>query len=146
MATKRILLIDDEPVIRQVIQVAFKAITPWQVWVAESCPIGMAIAEVEQPDAILLDVMLPEMDGITAFHQMQSNPAIQSIPIILLTAKAQARERERFAQLPIAGVITKPFKVESISVLAKFTAGHRRMFLNFGQSGPCGRNHSVAIS
>lgn len=114
MATKCILLIDDEPGIRQVIQVAFKVITPWTVLVAESCQTGIALAEAEQPDAILLDVMMPEMDGVTAFQHMQANPAIQSIPVILLTAKAQAKERERFAQLPIAGVITKPFKAPDL--------------------------------
>lgn len=114
MTTKRILLIDDEPGIRQVIPMAFKVITSWTVLVAESCQTGIALAEVEQPDAILLDVMMPEMDGITAFQQMQANPAIQSIPVILLTAKAQARERERFSQLSIAGIITKPFKAPDL--------------------------------
>lgn len=114
MSTKRILLIDDEPGIRQVIQMAFKVITPWTVLVADSCPTGIALAESEQPDAILLDVMLPGIDGIAAFHQMQMNPAIQTIPVILLTAKAQSNERERFAKLPIAGVITKPFKAPDL--------------------------------
>jgi len=114
MATKRILLIDDEPGIRQVVQVTFKVATSWETLVADSCAVGMAIAEVEQPDAILLDVMMPEMDGITAFQKMQENPAICKIPTILLTAKAQASERERFAQLPIAGVITKPFKAQDL--------------------------------
>jgi CheY-like chemotaxis protein len=114
MATKRILLIDDEPGIRQVIQVAFKVITSWETLMAESCQAGIALAEAEQPDAILLDVMLPEMDGITAFYQMQASPTLQSIPVILLTAKAQASERERFSQLPIAGIITKPFKAADL--------------------------------
>lgn len=110
MVTKRILLIDDEPGIRQVIQVTFKVITSWETLLADSCSKGMALAEAEQPDVILLDVMMPEMDGITAFQQMQANPKLKSIPTILLTAKAQSQERERFYQLPIAGVITKPFK------------------------------------
>lgn len=114
MAEKRILLIDDEPGIRQVIQVAFKVITSWEALVAESCQTGLILAETEQPDAILLDVMMPGMDGITAFHAMQSNPALRSIPVILLTAKAQVTERERFAQLPIAGIITKPFKAPDL--------------------------------
>lgn len=114
MATKRILLIDDEPGIRQVIQVAFKVMTSWEALVADSCPMGMNLAETAQPDAILLDVMMPGMDGITAFQQMQSNPRTRAIPTILLTAKAQARERERFSQLAIAGVITKPFKAPEL--------------------------------
>lgn len=114
MVTKRILLIDDEPGIRQVIPIAFKIITSWETLVADSCQAGIALAEAEQPDAILLDVMMPEMDGITTFGQMQANPAIRSIPTILLTAKAQASDRQRFAQLAIAGIITKPFKAPDL--------------------------------
>jgi len=114
MANKRILVIDDEPGICQVVQVAFKVMTQWEVLLANSAQDGMAIAAAEQPDAILLDVMMPEMDGISTVEVMQSNPKIQPIPIILLTAKAQAKDREKFAQLPIAGVITKPFKAPTL--------------------------------
>jgi CheY-like chemotaxis protein len=114
MANKRILVIDDEPGICQVVQVAFKVMTQWEVLLANSAQDGMAIAAAEQPDAILLDVMMPEMDGVSTVKVMQSNPKIQPIPIILLTAKAQAKDRERFAQLAIAGVITKPFKAPTL--------------------------------
>ncbi len=114
MAKKRILLIDDEPGIRQVVPVAFRVIAAWETLVADSCHTGITIAETEKPDAILLDVMMPEMDGITAFQQMQANPIIRLIPIILLTAKVQASDRQRFAQLAIAGVITKPFKAPDL--------------------------------
>lgn len=114
MVMKRILLIDDEPGIRQVVQLTFKVTTSWETLVADSCQAGIALAEAEHPDAILLDVMMPEMDGITAFQKMQENPLLCKIPTILLTAKAQASERERFAQLPIAGVIAKPFKAQDL--------------------------------
>lgn len=114
MATRRILVIDDESAIRQVVQVTFRVATSWETLLADSCQVGMALAETEQPDAILLDVMMPEMDGITAFKKMQENPATSKIPTILLTAKAQASERERFSQLAIAGIITKPFKAQEL--------------------------------
>lgn len=114
MPTKRILVIDDEPGICQVIQVAFNVLTQWEALLASSAQRGMAIAEAEHPDAILLDVMMPEVDGIRTVETMQENPQIRSIPIILLTAKAHAKDRERFSQLPIAGVITKPFKAPTL--------------------------------
>jgi DNA-binding response OmpR family regulator len=114
MANKRILIIDDEPGICQVVQVAFKVITQWEVLVANSAQAGIAIAAAEQPDAILLDVMMPEVDGLSTVEMMRANSTIQHIPIILLTAKAQAKDREKFAQLPIAGVITKPFKAPTL--------------------------------
>ena len=106
--------IDDEPGICQVVQVAFKVVAQWEVLVASSSQEGIALAEAEQPDAILLDVMMPEVDGFSTVEKMQENPKIQPIPIILLTAKAQVKDRERFAQLPIAGVITKPFKAPTL--------------------------------
>ena len=111
---KRILIIDDEPGICQVVQVAFKVIAQWEVLVASSSRDGIALAEAEQPDAILLDVMMPEVDGFSTVAIMQDNPQTRDIPVILLTAKAQAKDRERFAQLPIAGVITKPFKAPTL--------------------------------
>jgi len=114
MPNKRILIIDDEPGICQVVQVACKVVAQWDVLVASSSQAGIALAEAEQPDAILLDVMMPEVDGLSTVETMQANPRIQPIPIILLTAKAQAKDRERFAQLPIAGVITKPFKAPTL--------------------------------
>ena len=67
------------------------------------------MAELEKPDAILLDVMMPLMDGIQTFKQLQQNPQTRSIPVILLTAKAQATEQEQFNTLGVVGVITKPF-------------------------------------
>ena len=59
--------------------------------------------------AILLDVQMPGMDGLATLQRLQENPTTQSVPVILLTAKVQPADRERFAQLGIAGVITKPF-------------------------------------
>jgi CheY-like chemotaxis protein len=107
-------VIDDEPGICQVIQVAFKVLTQWEALLASSAREGVAIAEAEHPDAILLDVMMPEVDGISTVGTIQKNPNIRPIPIILLTAKAQAKDREQFSQLPIAGVITKPFKAPTL--------------------------------
>jgi CheY-like chemotaxis protein len=112
--TKCILVIDDEPGIQQVVQVTFKVLTVWETLVAADCITGIALAQTQKPDAILLDVMLPGMDGITAFQHLQENPVTRSIPVILLTAKARASERARFSELPIAGIITKPFKAPEL--------------------------------
>ena len=108
--TKSILLIDDEPNLAQVIAVCLESFKGWKVQIANSGKAGLSIVESLKPDAILLDVMMPEMDGITVFHHLQQNPATQNIPVILLTAKVQASDRARFAQLDIAGTIAKPFE------------------------------------
>jgi CheY-like chemotaxis protein len=108
--TKSILLIDDEPNLAQVIAVCLESFKGWQVRVVNSGKEGLKIVEALAPDAILLDVMMPEMDGITVFQHLQQNSVTQNIPVILLTAKVQASDRARFAQLDIAGAIAKPFE------------------------------------
>lgn len=110
MTTKHILIIDDEYDIRAVAQLTLKTVGRWVVSSASSGHEGLAKAASEQPDVILLDVMMPEMDGIETFRALQGNPTTQSIPVILMTAKVQAAEQRRFAELDIAGIITKPFK------------------------------------
>lgn len=114
MAEKRILLIDDEPATRLIVQVTFKVAASWETLIAESYEAGIALAEAEQPDAILLNGMMPAVDETSLFQQIQLNPATRHIPTILLAAKAQARERENLAQMAIAGIITKPFKANEL--------------------------------
>jgi CheY-like chemotaxis protein len=61
------------------------------------------------PDAILMDVMMPEMDGPSTFRLMQQNPELAGIPVLLLTAKVQGVDQRRFAGLGVSGVLFKPF-------------------------------------
>ncbi len=108
--TKRILIIDDEEDIRDITQLGLEMSVGWQVLTVSSGQEGLAVAAAEQPDAILLDVMMPEMDGRVTFANLQANPQTQNIPVILVTAKIQASDQESFANLGIAGVLTKPFR------------------------------------
>lgn len=112
--TKRILIIDDEDGVREITQISLEAAAGWEVLTAASGSEGIKLAASEQPDAILLDVMMPEMDGPTTFKQLQQNPATQKIPTILLTAKAKSSEKQQFLDLGVAGVITKPFKPQEL--------------------------------
>lgn len=109
MATKRVLIIDDDFGIRKIVQISLETVAGWDVIIAASGMEGIEMAQIEQPDAILLDVMMPGIDGITTLERIRKNPTIQEIPVILLTAKAQPREQELFAKLQVTGVITKPF-------------------------------------
>ena len=109
MTAKRVLVIDDEERIQEVVQTCLEILSGWEVLTAGSGNEGLQKAQTQQPDAILLDVSMPEMDGLTILQKLQENPVTQSIPVVLLTAKVQPADRERFAQLGIAGVITKPF-------------------------------------
>jgi len=109
MAAKRILVIDNEKYIQEVAQICLRTVAGWQVMTAGSGSEGLSKAEAEQPDAILLDVMMPDMDGPTTFQKLQANPATRHIPVILLTAKVQASDRRRYADMGMTAAIAKPF-------------------------------------
>jgi CheY-like chemotaxis protein len=86
---RRVLIIDDEDDIREVAALSLEATAGWQIITASSGRAGIAAAAAEKPDAILMDVMMPVMDGPTTFKELQLNPATKGIPVLLLTAKVQ---------------------------------------------------------
>ena len=106
---RRLLIIDDEDDIREVAALSLEATAGWTILTARSGREGIATAALEKPEAILMDVMMPEMDGPTTFKQMQANPATAGIPVVLLTAKVQGVDQRRFAGLGVAAVLFKPF-------------------------------------
>jgi CheY-like chemotaxis protein len=115
MSAKRILIIDNESYIQEVAQISLETVAGWEVITASSGREGLVKAEAEQPDAILLDVMMPEMDGLTTFQELQANPATQHLPVILLTAMVQSGERSRYTQLGLKATIAKPFDPLSLA-------------------------------
>jgi|SRR5579875_953647 len=109
MTKRRILIIDDEEDIRTVAALTLETVAGWEVMTATNGREGIDRARQENPDAILLDVMMPEMDGPTTFGMLQATPETGHIPVLLLTAKVQAVDQQRFAGLGVAGVLFKPF-------------------------------------
>jgi CheY-like chemotaxis protein len=104
-----VLIVDDDEHIREVAQVTLEAIAGWTVVTAASGQEGIARALAEQPDAILLDVMMPEMDGPTTVGKLKEGEVTRDIPVVLLTAKVQAEDKRGFMDLGIEGIISKPF-------------------------------------
>ncbi len=115
MSSRHILLVDDEDDIREVAGISLEAVGGWEVSSASSGREGIAKALAERPDAILLDVMMPELDGPATFRRLQEHPETCDIPVILLTAKAQAVARRHFEALGVAGMLTKPFDPMKLS-------------------------------
>lgn len=107
--SRHILIIDDEDDIREVAALTLEATAGWRVSTASSGTAGIAKAIAEQPEAILMDVMMPGKDGPTTFREMQTLPQIAHIPVLLLTAKVQGVDQRRFANLGVAAVLFKPF-------------------------------------
>lgn len=111
----RILIIDDEDDIREVAALSLEAVAGWDVAVASSGAQGLARAAEYNPDAILLDVMMPGMDGPTTFRALRKNPATAGIPVLLLTAKVQGNDQRRFADLGVEAILFKPFDPMTLS-------------------------------
>ncbi|MDJ0531717.1 MAG: response regulator [Xenococcaceae cyanobacterium MO_207.B15] len=109
MKKKRILFIDDEEDIRILASFCLELEAGWEMITASSGKEGIEIAASQQPDAILLDAMMPEMDGLETLVQLQNNPKTKHIPTIFITAKVQASDRRRFYAAGAKGVINKPF-------------------------------------
>ena len=127
MKPRFILMIDDDPAISYLAEMGVRRSKGWTVSTATSGASGLAIAESEQPDAILLDMMMPGMDGLATLKQLRSNPKIQHIPVIFLTAKAQASDSVEIRKEGAAGLIAKPFDPNLLAdqieeILAKQTA------------------------
>jgi len=111
----KVLIIDDEDDIREVAALSLESVAGWEVVTANSGSQGLARALEYQPDAILLDVMMPGMDGPTTFRELRKNPATAKIPVLLLTAKVQSSDQRRFADLGVEAVLFKPFDPLTLS-------------------------------
>lgn len=105
----KVLIIDDEETIQSVVKMGLSLSVSWGVVSASSGQEGLNLAKEEQPNVILLDVMMPDMDGIATFKELQKKPETQDIPVIFLTAKAQTADQQQFKATGVNGVITKPF-------------------------------------
>lgn len=123
MSARRILVIDDDDDIREVAQTSLELVGGHEVLTAASGGDGLASARAERPDAILLDVMMPGMDGPATLRRLRAEPATRAIPVVLLTAKVRADDRAFFAGLDVAGVISKPFDPVGLPTQVAATLG-----------------------
>lgn len=106
---KHVLIIDDEEDIREVAELTLQTMGGWEVTTAASGIEGLTIARAQQPDAILLDMMMPDLDGIATLTLLRATPETQHIPVILITAKEKNVDRTRLAELGVTTIIGKPF-------------------------------------
>jgi CheY-like chemotaxis protein len=105
----KVLIVDDETDVRRVARLCLTRVGRMDVLDAASGPEAIGVALIEHPDAILLDVMMPAMDGPSTLAALRANPVTAAIPVIFLTAKSLASEIARLRSLGVAGVLTKPF-------------------------------------
>jgi CheY-like chemotaxis protein len=113
---RKILVIDDSALIREAAKLALGEIGGWRITTAASGKEGIERAMSEQFDAILLDVVMPGMDGIAVAERLHAILRLSSLPIVLLTADERIEDDERFGHTSIVGVISKPFKLSDLSL------------------------------
>lgn len=109
MTLRKILLVDDEADIRLVAEISLSNLGGWQVIQAASGPEALDLAARELPDLVLLDVMMPGMDGPTTLLRLRALAGGETVPVIFMTAKVQRAEIDRLLSLGVRGLIPKPF-------------------------------------
>lgn len=115
MNISSVLLIDDEDDIREIGEFALADVGGLRVAVASSGQEGLHLAMRERPDVILLDVMMPGLDGPGTLERLRSNEMTAQIPVIFLTARVRPADRERLMNLGALAVLAKPFDPETIA-------------------------------
>ncbi len=107
-------MVDDEEAIRAIVKASLEFTAGWKVSTAASALDGLKMAKSEIPDAVLIDVMMPDLSGVELLKQMRSHPLTANIPAIFLTAQADTAVQERLSLLG-EGVILKPFEPVAIA-------------------------------
>ena len=118
----RVLVIDDEAPIRLLCRVNLEA-EGMSVSEAGDGPGGLELARSEQPEVILLDVMMPGLDGWRVAERLLEDPATRDIPIVFLTARADIRDRARGIDLGGLDYVTKPFNPVELASLVRSVVG-----------------------
>jgi CheY-like chemotaxis protein len=105
---RRIVVAEDEDDIREIASLSLE-LRGWQVTAVDGGEACIAAVLADPPDAVLLDVMMPGLDGPATLAALRAEAAAHDVPIVFLTAKTQAREREHLLALGAVGVLAKPF-------------------------------------
>lgn len=115
----KVLVVDDEDDIRRIATLSLSAVGGMEVCEAKGGAAGLLRAREERPDVVLLDMMMPGMDGIETFRALKGDPETASIPVVFLTAKAGSSEADRVRNLGAHGVLVKPFDPIALPRLLK---------------------------
>ena len=107
---RRILCVDDERDILDVAQMCLEVVGGFEVTCCESGAEALRELESRQPDLILLDVMMPHMNGPETLAELRRMPGLRDIPVAFMTARAQPPEVRAYLKLGAAAVIAKPFE------------------------------------
>jgi len=106
---RKVVLCDDDPDIRAIGGMSLRDVGGWTVVCVGDGLAALDAVRSERPDLLLLDIMMPSLDGPGTFERLRSDPECRSIPVVFMTAKAQPHELRGYTELGATGVIAKPF-------------------------------------
>jgi CheY-like chemotaxis protein len=104
-----VLVVDDDENIRELTQLALETVNGWSVMTANGGVAALEMCRAHHPDVVLLDMMMPDMDGLTTFEHLQADERTRDIPVILFTAKGRVGDRQPWDDYAIRGMIPKPY-------------------------------------
>ena len=110
---KKILIADDRPEVVELVRVILEG-EDYEIVDASNGKEALKKARLEKPDLVLLDVVMPKMDGFEVCRKLRKDPQTQEIPIIMLTAKGKEVDKEKARQLGVRDYITKPFSPSAL--------------------------------
>lgn len=105
----RVLYVDDDPDIREIALIALSLDPELEARAASDGMSALGLIDQWMPDIVMLDVMMPQLDGPSTLVRLRENPATADLPVVFITARAQKQEIQNFAMLDARGVIAKPF-------------------------------------
>ncbi len=115
MQLEHIVLVEDDADIQEIAKLALSSIGNFSVKICSSGSEALQLLQDFKPQLILLDVMMPNMDGPTVLEKIKKNPSLADLPVIFMTAKVQPEEIKSYLQMGACGVISKPFNPLSLS-------------------------------
>jgi two-component system OmpR family response regulator len=111
---RRILVIDDDRDVLRIVCVVLESMGHFETEPCNTARGAVEAARSFEPDMILLDVMMPEMDGPAVLKALRAEPSTEAIPVVFMTAKVMPNETHHYTSLGVAGVIAKPFQTRSL--------------------------------
>ena len=109
MLPRKVLVVDDDDIIREVAKLALEVVGGWQVSTATNGQEAGRLASLDRPDVVLLDVMMPALDGPGTAALLREDPVTSGVPVIFLTAKTPLGDERLESEPNVVGVISKPF-------------------------------------
>ena len=130
---RRVMVVEDEPENRLFIGLMLRT-EGYDVVEADDGPSAFELLSAQEPDLILLDVMMPGLNGWEVFEKLRENPRWARIPVVMLTALAQRADVERAVELGVDGYLTKPFEPADLIHKIEETLSQRAAYADGGGS------------